>query len=173
MSTPLNVTVDLAALGMRYDVDGDPVGRQSFEDAVIEAAAAKMLADTTETRRELRERVARIRDEEIRSAIAKQVRDAMDQPVQKTSQWGEPQGDPVTIRELIRLELEQFLSAKPRPRNAYSDDKTPRNMEQIIAETVSEALRKEFDADIRQARKAITDKVTELALAATQRLIAK
>lgn len=66
MSTPLTVTVDLAKLGMLYDEDGDPTGRQTFEDAVIEAAAAKLLADTKESRHALKERVARIRDEELR-----------------------------------------------------------------------------------------------------------
>lgn len=174
MSAPLTVTVDLAALGMRYDEDGDPAGRQTFEDAVIEAAAAHLLADSKETRQSLRDRVARIRDEELRAAIAGEVRAAMDLPIQKTSEWGEPKGEAVTIRELIRLELAQFLSAKPRG-GGYrsSDDKTPRNLEEIVREVTVDAMRKEFDADIRTARKAVTDKVTELALSATQKLIAK
>lgn len=174
MSNPLTVTVDLAALGMRYDEDGDPAGRQSFEAAVIEAAAAKLLADSKETRQALKERVHRIRDEELRAAIAEQVRAAMDLPIQRTTQWGEAKGDPVTIRELVRLELEQFLSAKSRG-NDYrsSSDKTPRNLDEMIQTVAHDALRKEFDTEVRAARKAVTDKVTELALAATQKLIAK
>lgn len=174
MSAPLTVTVDLAALGMRYDEDGEPASRQSFEDAVIEAAAEKLLADTKEARHALKERVQRIRDEELRSAIAAEVRAAMDLPIQKTSQWGEAKGDPVTIRELIRLELAQFLSASPRG-NDYrsSSDKTPRNLEEMIREVANQALRQEFETEVRDARKAIMEKVTELALAATQKLIAK
>lgn len=174
MSNPLTVTVDLAALGMRYDEDGDPAGRQSFEDAVIEAAAAKLLGDAKELRQALKERVQRIRDEELRAAIAGEVRAAMDLPIQRTSQWGEAKGEAVTIRELIRLELEKFLSASPRG-NDYrsSSDKTPRNLDEMIREVANEALRKEFDTEVRAARKAVTDKVTELALAATQRLISK
>lgn len=174
MSNPLTVTVDLSALGMRYDEEGDPAGRQSFEDAVIEAAAAKLLSDNKETRHALKERVQRIRDEELRAAIASEVRAAMDLPIQRTSQWGEAKGDPVTIRELIRLELEKFLSSSPRG-NDYrsSSDKTPRNLDEMIREVANQALRQEFETEVREARKAVTEKVTELALAATQRLIAK
>lgn len=174
MSNPLNVTVDLAALGMHYDEDGDPVGRQSFEDAVIEAAAVKLLADTKEARQALKERVQRIRDEELRAAIAGEVRAAMDLPIQRTSHWGETKGEAVTIRELIRLELEAFLTAKPRG-NSYrsSDDKTPRNLDEMVAEATQKAMREQFTPAIREAQKKITDRVTELALAAAQKLIAK
>lgn len=77
---------------MHYDEDGDPVGRQSFEDAVIEAAAVKLLADTKESKHALKERVERIRDEELRAAIAGDVRAAMDLPIQRTSPWGEKKG---------------------------------------------------------------------------------
>lgn len=175
MSSPLTVTVDLAKLGMHYDEDGDPVGRQSFEEAVIEAAAVKMLADSKEARHDLRERVSRIRDEELRAALGAEVQAAMDLPIQRTSHWGETEGGPVTIRELIRLELEKFLSAAPRANGGYrsSDDKTPRNLDEMIAEATKQAMRDQFTPAIREAQKKIAAQVTELALAAAQKLIAK
>lgn len=174
MSAPLTVTVDLAALGMTYDEDGDPVGRATFQDAVIEAAAAKLLGDGKESERALKERVERIRDEELRAAIGAEVRSAMDLPIQRTSQWGETKGDPVTIRELIRLELEKFLSASPRG-NDYrsSSDKTPRNLEEMIREVTTVTMRGEFADAVRDAKAKVAAQVTELALAAAQKLIAQ
>jgi hypothetical protein len=169
MKSPLVLTIDLDQLGLGASEEGQP----SIQELVIDAAAAKLLASVEDITRDFRQRYQAILHEELRAAVAEQVRIAMRMPIQKSTPWSEAVGDPVTIRELIRVEIQQFLNAKPRGARRSSTDKTPANLEEMIAEAVGVSLRGEFAQAIAETRQAVTERVTELALAAAQELINK
>jgi predicted component of type VI protein secretion system len=170
------VEVDLAKLGLpEYDSEGDPMGPTTFRQEVVEAAARMLRADAADSRRALGERVKEIRDDEIRAQVAAEVRAVLAEPIQRTTKWNEPQGPPVTIRELIREELEKFLNGKATfsMTDPYTSQKKPHSLADLLTEITKEALRTEFTADIREAKKVIAEQVKQIATETAAKLLTK
>src|ERR1041384_4163370 len=94
-------------LGFEYDSDGEPIGKKDFRGEVAQIAANVLLQELRAgIVKDVREKVSEIIESEVRVTVAR----AMEGPIQKTSPWGEKQGQPVTILEMIRTSLEAFLS---------------------------------------------------------------
>jgi hypothetical protein len=161
----INVSLDLDALFVEpAELDGDPVDvRTLMRRAVVDQAARRLVAgfDHDELH-EMRQEMQRVRSELVRERLAAEVAAAMDLPVQRTSRWGEKKGDPVTIRELIRQELEAFLNGTQtsRPRDSY--DKTPNNLRELIGVVANETMRGEMGSAVMEARKVVAARVQEI-----------
>ena len=141
---PVKIELDLSDFGFRFDPD-NPDANGSLTDLVV-AEAARVLVDQIN----------------------------FDAPIQRTTGWNEKQGDPMSITEMIRVELERFLSDwKPTERSNYSSDKTPRNLGDLIAEVSKHILATELRADIEKIRREVGVKVQDIAIAAAAEALTK
>lgn len=165
--TKISVSLDIDSLFVEpAELDGDPVDvRTLMRTAVVEAAAAKLVAGFNyEELHEMRQEVQRVRSEMVRERLAVEVAAAMDLPVQRTTRWGETQGEAVTVRELIRLELEAFLNGTKTNRRHDSYDKTPNNLAELVGEVANETMRGELASTVMEARKVVGARVQEILL---------
>lgn len=161
----VNVSLDIDRLFVEPpELDGDPVDvRSLMRQAVVEAAATKLLAGLDhEELHEMRQEVQRVRSKLVRERLAAEVDAAMALPVQRTTRWGEKQGEVVTIRELIRVELEAFLNGTKANRRHDACDKTPNNLAELIGEVANETMRGELGKTVLAARKEVTSRVQEI-----------
>lgn len=163
----MKISVDLTELGLEYDHDGDVVGQRTFRGAVETRAARILLEELSSAERyEMGKRVRELRDEEIRAAIRVHIADAMAEPIVRSTPWGEAKGEPISIRELIREELEKFLSAKASTRDSYNRNDGPSSLGQMIAEQTRDVMTKELMESVKAAKAEIKDAVHGKALAA-------
>lgn len=163
--TTINVALDLNALFVEpAEFDGDPVDvRTAMRQAVIEAAATKLVAGFDhEELHEMRSEVRTMRNQLVRERLAEEVAAAFAEPVQRTSQWGEKRGEPTTIRELIRLELEAFLNGTQTNRRHDSYDKTPNNLAELIGQVANETIRGELGTTVMETRKVVAKRLQEI-----------
>jgi len=172
----VNVSLDIDRLFVEpTELDGDPVDvRSLMRAAVVEAAATKLMAGFDhEELHELRQEVQRVRSDMVRERLAAEVAAAMDLPVQRTTRWGEKKGEAVTIRELIRLELEAFLQGTQTNRRHDSYDKTPNNLAELIGQVANETMRGELGSTVMEARKVVAKRVQEILLDKVTKEMAK
>jgi hypothetical protein len=158
---------ELASL-VAYDVDGEPVqGQPSLADAVLREAASQLLATLTRVDRDgLAERIRAIRDQVIRENIAEQVGLALAAPITRTSPWGEAKGEPVTVRELIRLELEAFLNSKA-TRDRFDSSSTPaKSLAELISQECRSVMSMELTKDVAAAKAEVGTAIRTRALTA-------
>lgn len=162
---PLNISIE--GLNLDTVIDGDYEGARTLADAIVSAAVAKLVKDKDygEVHSGLRKRVAQIRDEEIRERVRLELDEVMLQPVTATNQWGEPVGQPTTLRALIVAEATKFFSVKLK---SDSYDRRPEltGAQRVIAELVKAELTKELAAAFADEKakvvKAVQGKAAEL-----------
>lgn len=172
----VNLNIDLASLFIEpTELDGDPVDlRTAMRNAVVAAAAEKLVAGfDADTLHEMRQEVHRVRSELVRERLAAEVTAAMDLPVQRTTRWDEKIGDPVTIRELIRVELEAFLNGTKTNRRRDDYDKSPNNLAELIGNVANETMRGELASTVMEARKVVGARVQEILLEKVTKEMAK
>jgi Asp-tRNA(Asn)/Glu-tRNA(Gln) amidotransferase B subunit len=158
----VNLSLDLASLFVEAgELDGDPKNlRDAMRTAVVEAAAAKLVAGFDhEELYEMRQDVTRLRAEAVRAAIADQVEAAMAQPIQRTTKWGDKLGEVTNVRELIREELEAFLSGTTTTRKIDSSDKSPHNLRELINLVARDTMHGEMGKQVRAARAEVDKRV--------------
>jgi len=161
----VNIALDIDALFVESpQLDGDPVDvRTLMRTAVVDAAASKLIAGFNyEELHELRQEVHRVRNELVRERLVQEINAAFELPIQRTTQWGEKRGEVVTVRELIRIELEAFLSGTKTNRRHDSYDQTPNNLAELIGQVANETMRGPFADTVREARKVVAARVQEV-----------
>lgn len=148
-----------------YDEDGY-AGKQStgtIADLVAAKIVEKVAADETRWH-PLTRHVAEIRAELIREMIRPQIEQALSEPFSKTNGYGEPAGQPVTLRTLIVEETKKALTA---PVDCYNRDKGS-----FVTQLVRDEVRKAFAAEVadavKQARAAVADEVGQMVASSVQ-----
>lgn len=160
----MKIELDLnQMLGFEYDEEtGEPIGQKDFRHEVVQAVAGKIL---DQTRSNVAAQAAATVNETIQSEIRDIVRAAMEDPIQKRTPWGERQGEPQTILEMVRTSLEKFLSSTTGGRDPYGNRK-PENLAQLIDEVTREVLSKELREDVAEAKKQINAAIQDRAVKA-------
>lgn len=135
-----------------YEGDGTPIEGaypvdRTFADVVTDLASRALVADLTRDRDQwssMRTRVATIRDEEIRAALAPLITQALDGSIQRTNDYGEPVGPATTLRDMIVAQVNDSLT-KPRKRDGSSFAAKDETLVQaVVREHVERALTKEL-----------------------------
>jgi predicted RNA binding protein with dsRBD fold (UPF0201 family) len=147
----INIEIDLAHLWVGGE-DG-----KTFADYIAGLAATNLLREEPESKSAFRQRVSAITDEEIRDAIRPAIVEALTGAVQKTDAWGEPKGEPKTLREQIVEGATAALNVKRE--HAYNRRETL--VEYIVREEIERAIRKELSAEMDKAKKQVTDAIKE------------
>ena len=112
---------------------------------------------------ELSRTVTDVKREVIREAVRPMVEQAITEPIQKTSAYGDPIGGPVTLREVIVDEARKVINAKDP--NDYRGDKGT-FLVRVVREEVSSALRAEIADAVKQAKASVADEIGKQVAAA-------
>jgi hypothetical protein len=158
MSINVDVTVEdldlTSKIGTRQVWDGDEGHEEPI--TLADAVVAKLVAQAAEQPdyRTLKKRVAEIRDEEIRAAIAPAIAKAWEAPIVKTNQWGEPTGQPTTLRDLVVDEAKKVLSGWTDRSGSWPRESAPL-AQLLVHKMVETELRKELSEVIKEEREKV------------------
>lgn len=161
----LTVTWD-TVIGARhtgYDPDSGPeVEPVRLGEMVVDSIANTLL---DEIRRDIRAEVLKVLTPAIQNEVRGIVREQLDGTVRKTNRWGDPEGDPQSLRDLFAAEVKAYLSESPREnRSGYSDHGArPGGFRELIKREIDDAMTKELRGAIREARTAVSVKVRDRA----------
>lgn len=120
---------------------------------VTELASRFMQTDDWST---LRRRIREIRDEEIRAQVTPMIAEAVAKPIQRTGAYGDPIGEPISMREVVVDEARKILQGTPKGR--YDRDAQPLGR-QLIHEMVNRELKTELADAIKAERQKVVDAV--------------
>ena len=131
---------------------------QSIAEAVLERCAGQVLREVGREAiyRTHLERVEEIRDDLIVERLTPLIDEALTKSVQKTDAFGEPKGDPTTLREVILKRATDFLK---QPRNSRIGQDRQTDVQAFIDEAVSRTVTKELRQALEDARKEVVNAV--------------
>jgi hypothetical protein len=170
------IEIDLRDLGLpQYDEDGDVIHNGStLQDLIIDAAADKLLGTVDrEIRSDIQEKFRTEYNRRIEERVADLVQEAFDAPIQRTTRWGEAQGEVTTVKEIIRETIEKFMNAKPANSGSRYRDDPYRNLSEAIEASVQNILSGDLKKTVEAARAAIHEKVSDAALKAAVKELSK
>lgn len=120
---------------------------------VIEALTNRLL---DEVRREVKLTVQQHLAEAIKDQVSGIVTETLTGEIRMTNHWGETTGKPTTLREMIATQAKEFITAKPKDR--YSHEKVS-NFAELLKAEVTDAMTKELQQTILQARQQVAEAV--------------
>ena len=160
----MKIEIDLNDLGFTYDLDGDPIGRQTLTDAIVEAAAHLIVREIKDTLvKDIRQQVTAQVAEQVTTVVAEE----MAKPIQRTTLWGEKQGEPTSVREMIRERIEKYMAAPASRRDRYNSGRsTVDNMVELVEQEVRAVMNTELKDAIAAAKREVVNTIRDKALAA-------
>lgn len=154
---PLHIEFDLdldryMRVGRGMDADGEPLeGPTSLEEVVVERAAQIIAAQAArDARRSLENQAEVLLQQVVEDAVEPEVRRLLDEGVRPSNRFGEPTGEPRTLREEIARLAEEALRVRPNNDRRFPSDRT--TMERVIVEEVDKALAGDLRDAAREAR---------------------
>ena len=163
----INLTIDTDDLMPDYGFDSEtgPSGEPGtpLQVLVIDALARQIRGEMN-LDREIREAVSERITREVTEQVAALVSEAIAKPFDLTTRWGEVERKAVTVRELIRENVEKWFIEKP-TRNGYgtNDRHTLASLVREVARTVMDA---ELKAEVDRVRKEVGKEIRDKALRA-------
>lgn len=167
MSEPITITIDLdldrhLAEHRGFDHEGEPVsGPTTVEDVVLGLVVDRLVNRFVSGRgawdNTVRDRVNEVTHEVIVEKITPMVTDAIAAGVQKTNSYGEPIGEPVTMRDVIVATAKEWLE---KPTNDYGRDRKTR-LQALLHDEVERAMKAELKATIDAAKAEVEAAVRE------------
>jgi hypothetical protein len=168
---PVQVVVDtdklLDQIGWRetdYNYEGEEyeqTGPANLRKGLA-AEVAKVLAP--QLRSEMVEVVREVANEVAHERVAAVVDEVMAGEIRKTNSWGEPTGEPVTLREILVAEVKTALERKVdthgRPAG-YSRDGMP-YVDYVARTAAAEAIKGELAPAVKDAVAEVKSKVTSI-----------
>lgn len=156
--TAITVTIDLDELHEGYIRDSNGDDRpQTLLDVILAMAAHQVVESLNRDRAmiEVRERVASIRDEEIRAALHPQVRAALQQAIQPTRRYSAnpPPDVPITVAQYLIETAEHLLREPVRMNNST----TKPYVVSIFEAELGAALRTELKAALDEGKAQVMD----------------
>ena len=170
MNQPAVLKVEVAGIGldtiiseiMRWNgPDDEPSVEGHVTIGSIVASQLTALLVKDDQWPQLREQALRIREEMIRTALAPLLEEALTQGFRKTNGYGEPTGDPVTLRQIIIGEAHAMLKA---PNDSYRNEVSP--LKKLIRTEIEAMLAKEIKEVVAAARQGVADEIGQMVSAA-------
>jgi hypothetical protein len=106
--------------------------------------------------------VAEVRREVIAEAVRPQVEEAIAAPLQKTNGYGEPVGEPVTLRTVIIDEVRKMLA---KPADSYASGKGT-VLQAMVRKEVEAAFANEVRDAVKQAREQVSEEIGQMVASA-------
>jgi len=149
----INVTIDEITL-TTVVAEASEYGPGSTIGDLVAAQIVQRLTSDRDWYERTRE-VAEIKREVIREAVRPAIEQAVAEPIQKTSVYGDPIGEPVTLREVIVDEARKLVNK--------STDQYSRSGQTVLQKLVADEVKEAFSAEIRdavqQARASVADEI--------------
>lgn len=148
----------------------------SVEAAIIETVAKKIIKQAKD---EIVSQAAKMVKSEISQQIGDIVREVVDAPVRETNYYGEPKGEPVTMRELVMKEARTWWEVKVSSKNGkpttYRSDNPVSRGEYLTGVAVAREIEAAYKAEIAKAvqkvRETLDGKVTEMVRDAVKQIL--
>lgn len=159
----ITATINMTPGFSRVGDDDSASGPTTIQDAIVYEAARIALKrgdwDSTdaEGRRRLRDRITAIRDEEIRAYITPMIREAMNSTLQKTNEYGEPRGEPVSITAVIMDEVKKALTLNTG--NSFRSERSA--LTNVMREHIDTVITRELKAEVDAAKALVVKAVQE------------
>ena len=122
------------------DTDETEMRPRTLGDVLVDRLYKEIASGRGEFHDRLKARVNALRDETIRAAIEPMVKQALDAGFRPANRYGEPQGEPTTLRDLIMAEVGEYF--KPKDRYTKSAFQT------LLASEINAAFTKELQQAI-------------------------
>lgn len=169
------IEIDLADLGLPtgQDREGEPTGAQTLQDLIIRAAVDRLVTSgDRDLQRELNEKLNVAYNTEVKDRIKALVDEAFEAPIQRTTRWGDKQGEPTTVREIIREGIEKFLNAPGRGSSSRYGSDPYANLTELVEDQIKHVLSTDMKKTVEAAKGAVHERVTDAALAAAVEILA-
>lgn len=163
----INLTIDTDELMPIYDFDREtgPTGEPGTPlQALVIDALARQIRSEMNLDREVREAVSERITQEVTEQVAALVSETIAKPFDLTTRWGEAERKGVTVRELIRENVEKWFTEKS-ARTGYgtSEKHTLASLVQEVTRTVMTA---ELKSEVDRVRKEVGNEIRDKALRA-------
>lgn len=160
-----DVTLD-TAVGQVFGYDNDSgepftMGDRTLAD-IVAGQIVDRLAQDRDRWYEMSRTVTEIKREVIREAVLPMVEEAITEPIQKTSIYGDPIGDPVSLHEVIVDEARKVIT---QPADQYNRSGHT-VLQKIVAEQVHAAFASVVAEEVKKARAAVADQIGQQVAAA-------
>jgi hypothetical protein len=132
------------------------VGRQTLADLICQQALAKLAKG--EPWNSLAKRVQDVTDEEIRAHVTGLLAEALNGDLRRTNSYGEPTGEPTTLRSMIGEEAKKALT---RSTDGYNRGETV--LQKLVREQVAQAMKTELSEAIKEERAKVVAAVRDKA----------
>lgn len=161
----MNITVNVDEVSLStsvadtlaYDEEGNVVGESHTIGEIVAQKIVERLAKE-DRYHELTRQVQEIRKEVIREAVRPQVEEALNKPFRRSNIYGEPAGEPVTLRELIVDEVRRVLKD---PADKYNRDRGT-VLEAAVHKEVEAAFASEIREAVKQTREQVSDRIGQI-----------
>jgi hypothetical protein len=159
----ITATIHLTPGYSHVDDEGNGSSPVTIQDAIVYEAARIALKrgdwDSTdaEGRRRLRDRITAIRDEEIRAYITPMIREAMNSTLQKTNEYGEPRGEPVSVTAVIMDEVRKALTINSN--STYRNERSA--LTNVMREHIDVVITRELKAEVDAAKALVTKAIQD------------
>ena len=136
--------------------------RPDLESRILKIAATQ-LTDAIES--QLLDQMQTAVIEAVTGKIGDVFLDVVDNPIKKTNAWGEPKGDPVSLREVILEHAQTWLAEKVDSRGErtrYHGDKGCPRIEFIVRKVIQDEFNSLMQEEIKQLREIARAEIAEL-----------
>lgn len=146
-----------------YDQYDREIPGGSLADTIREEVIARVVAKV------VKDLVTKKFTDTVERAVANQVNDAVTEALngefQPTDSYGHPKGEKTSLRQMIEQRIDGW--AKERARDSFSSSES--NLHAFIRQTVGDAVKKDVNGALADARKQVNSAVQEKVAAALAR----
>lgn len=148
-----------------YDSEGYRAGREpvTIADLVADRIFAALKSDSGWP--ELRNQYMDVRREALRDQLAPIIEQVMAEPFRKTNSYGEPTGQPVTLRELVIAEVRNVMNS---PADKYASPSKGSVIEQAVRKEVKALFDKEIGEAVATLQKEFAGQIGSLVATAVE-----
>lgn len=141
--------------------DPEPEPAQTIRDVIVERAASMLAHSSRDLNRKVQERAMQMVEEGMRARVDALIEETLTNPVRKTNDWGEPVGEPTTLRAMVLKEAQGWLTRQPsRDGSRYrSDDATKASAAELVQKTVDEVMSRELAEQVKAAKAEVQKRV--------------
>jgi hypothetical protein len=160
----MEIEVNVNAPSLQSLIEEDYDGQETIGDRVVRQLVSTAVKG--DNWKSFQKRVEEIRDSMIREAVATEIEAALSKPFTRTNQWGEPQGEETTLRQVLAEEAKRALSFARKGGYSYDVPEEFKPLHRVIqveaANAVSALLKKEIAEETERIRESIRTQAAAL-----------
>lgn len=122
-------------------------------DAVVAQIVERLIG---EVRKDIRKTVLAAVQSAIEAEVSAVVREVLTGEIRRTNRWGEKQGDPTTLRDMLADDVANYLNE---PAKNWRSDERKGGFRALLRDTVDETLSRELRTEVEHAKAAVRAQV--------------